>query len=83
MSGKSMSIKGINKINLRLKFLCKKNKFLTPLQSNLLCNAQIQLHFDFVSSAWYPNFTQKMKSKIQIKQNKMHLVLSAIRQNDP
>ena len=82
MSGKSMSIKGINKINLRLKFLCKK-KFLTPLQSNLLCNAQIQLHFDFVSSAWYPNFTQKMKNKIQIKQNKMHLVLSAIRQNDP
>ena len=36
----------------------------------LLCNALIQPHFDYASSAWYPNLTQKMKNKIQIMQNK-------------
>ena len=36
----------------------------------LLCNTLIQPHFDYASSAWYPNLTQKMKNKIQIKQNK-------------
>ena len=35
-----------------------------------LCNALIQPHFDYASSGWYPNLTQKMKNKIQIMQNK-------------
>ena len=70
MSGESMALKVINKINLRLKFLNRKNKFLTPVLCRLLCNALIQPHFDYASSAWYPNLTQKMKNKIQITQNK-------------
>ena len=36
----------------------------------LLCNALIQPHFDYASSPWYPNLTQKMKNKIQITHNK-------------
>ena len=70
MSGESMALKVINKINSRLKFLNRKNKFLTPVLRRLLCNALIQPHFDYASSAWYPNLTQKMKNKIQITQNK-------------
>ena len=70
MSGESMTLKVVNKINSRLKFLHRKNKFLTPALRRLLCNALIQPHFDYASSAWYPNLTQKMKSKIQITQNK-------------
>ena len=70
MSGESMALKVINKINSRLKFLHRKNKFLTPALRRLLCNALIQPHFDYASSAWYPNLTQKMKNKIQITQNK-------------
>ena len=70
MSGESMAPKVINKINSRLKFLLRKNKFLTPVLSRLLCNALIQPHFDYEPSAWYPNLTQKMKNKIQITQNK-------------
>ena len=69
MSGESMALKVINKINSRLKFLHRKNKFLTPALRRLLCNALIQLRFDYASSAWYLNFTQKMKNKIQITQN--------------
>ena len=70
MSGESMALKVINKINSRLKFLHRKNKFLTPALPRLLFNALIQPHFDYASSAWYPNLTQKMKNKIQITQNK-------------
>ena len=70
MSGESMALKVINKINSRLKFLHRKNKFLTPALRRLLCNALIQPHFDYASSAWYPNLTQIMKDKIQITQNK-------------
>ena len=44
MSGESMALKVINKINSRLKFLNRKNKFLTPVLRRLLCNALIQLH---------------------------------------
>ena len=70
MSGESMALKVINKINLRLKFLHRKNKLLTPALCRLLCNALIQPHFDYELSAWYPNLTQKMINKIQIMQNK-------------
>ena len=71
MSGESMALKVISKINSRLKFLHRKNKFLTPALRRLLFNALIQAHFDYASSSvWYPNLTQTMKNKIQITQNK-------------
>ena len=70
VSGESMALKEINKIKSRLKFLNRKSKFLTPVVRRLLCNALIQPHFDYASSAWYPNLTEKMKNIIQIKQNK-------------
>ena len=55
MTGESMALKVIDKINWRLKFLHMKNKFLTLAQCRLLCNALIQPHFDYASSVWYPN----------------------------
>ena len=64
MSGESMALKIINKRNSRNKFLHRKNKFLTPALRRLLCNALIQTHFDYSSSAWYPNLAKKMKNKI-------------------
>ena len=64
MSGESMYLKVINKTNSRLKFLHRKNNFLTPALRRLLCNALIQPNFDYASSAWYPNLTRKMKNKI-------------------
>ena len=70
MSGESKAIKLINKINSRFKFLHRKNKFLTQGLRRLLFNALIQPDFDFASSAWYPNLTQKRKNKIQITHKK-------------
>ena len=55
MSGESMALNVINKANWRLKFLHRKNNFLTPALRKLLCNALIQPHFDYASSAWNPN----------------------------
>ena len=65
-----MATKTIKKINARLKFLHRKNDFLTPDLRRLLCNALIQPHFDYVCSSWFPNLTQKLKKKLQTTQNK-------------
>ena len=64
-SEKTMALSVINKINNKLKFLQRKNRFLTPTLRRLLCNALIQPHFDYACSAWYPNLTKKLKNRIQ------------------
>ena len=70
LSGESMALKVINKINSRLRFLYRKNRFLSPPLRRLLCNSLIQPHFDYACSAWYPNLNKRLKSKLQILQNK-------------
>ena len=70
MSGEPMALKVINKINGKLKFLYRKNRFLSPELRRMFCNALIQPHFDYPCSAWYPNLTEKTKKKIQIMPNK-------------
>ena len=69
MSGEPMALKVIKKINGKLDFIFKKNKYLTKELRRMLCNALIQLHFDYACPAWYPNLDEKMKKKIQIMQN--------------
>ena len=70
MSGETMALSVINKINNKLEFLYRKNRFLAPTLRRLLCNALIQPHFDHACSAWYPNLTKKLKNRIQTSQNK-------------
>ncbi len=70
LSGESMATKVIGKINGRIKFLYRKNKFLNSSLRRLLCNALVQPHFDYACSAWYPNLTQNLSKKLQITQNK-------------
>ena len=65
-----MANKVKSKVNARLKFLHRKNKYLTPNLCRLLCNALIQPHFDYAYSAWYPNVSKKLKNRIQTLQNK-------------
>ena len=48
----------------------RKNRFLSLRLRRLLCNALIQPHFDYACSAWYPNLNNRLKSKLQILQNK-------------
>ena len=70
LSGESMATKVLGKINAKLRFLYRKNKFLTPSLRRLLCNALIQPHFDYACSAWYQNLNQKLLKKLQTSQNK-------------
>ena len=70
LSGESMALYVLNKLNARLKFLYRKNEFLTPALRRLLCNALIQPHFDYACSAWYTSLNKKFRTKLQIMQNK-------------
>ena len=63
LCGEPMALKALNKINGKLKFLYRKNKFLTPTLCRMLCNAIIQPHFDYACSAWYPNLNEKLKKR--------------------
>ena len=70
MSGETMALSVIKKINTKLKFRYRKNRFLIPTLRRWLCNALIQTHFSYACSAWYPNATKKLKNRIQTCQNK-------------
>ena len=71
ISGESMTNKVISEVNARLKFLHRKNKYLTAnRRRRLLCNALMKPHFDNACSAWYPNFSKKLKNRIETLQNK-------------
>jgi len=70
LNGESMALNVIRKINMRLMFLYRKNKFLTPPLRRMLCNALIQPHFDYACTAWYPNLNQNLLKKLHIMQNK-------------
>ena len=51
MSGEPKTLKVANKMNGKLKFLSRKNKFLTPELRRMLCNALIQPHFEYECTA--------------------------------
>ena len=70
LSGEAMVLKIINKINGRLRFLNRKNRYLSPHLKRLLHNDIIQPHFGYACSAWYPNLNKKFKGKLQAIQNK-------------
>ena len=48
------------KCYLKIKLSYRKNRFLLKYLRRLLCNAFIQLNFDYVCAAWYPNLNKKM-----------------------
>ena len=70
LSGESMALQALTKINGRLKFLYRKQSLLSGSLKRLLCNALIQPHFDFACPAWYPCLNKKFRKKIQVAQNK-------------
>ena len=70
LSGESMALNVIDKINSRLKFLHRQNRFLTPPLRRLLCNALMQPLFDYACTAWFPNLSKKLRLRLQATQNK-------------
>ena len=69
MPGEPATLKVMNKINRKLKFLYRKNRYLRKQLCRILCKALIQPHFDYACLAWF-NLNEIMKKKIQVMQNK-------------
>ena len=59
LSGESVTLNVIDKVNSRLKFLLRQNRFLTPPLRRLLCNALIQPLFDYACTAWFSNLSKR------------------------
>ena len=70
LSGESIDLNVVDKINSRLKFLHRQNRFLTPPLHRLLCNALIQPLFDYACTARFPNLSKKLRLRLQATQNK-------------
>ena len=70
LSGEAMATKVLGTINGRLKFLYRKQNFLSFSLRRLLCNALNQPHFDYACAAWYPNLNKRFVKRIQVCQNK-------------
>ena len=70
LSGEDMALKVLKKANGKLRYLYRHGKYLNAGLRRMLCNALIQPHFDYASSAWYPNLSKGLKDKLQIAQNK-------------
>ena len=59
------------KVAGRLKFLYRHSSYLTQKLRKKLCNALLQCHIDYCSSAWYSGIGIRAKQKLQVTQNKM------------
>ena len=60
----------LSKINNKLKFLYRKQRFLNKNIRRILCNSLIQPHYDFACSSWYPLLTKNLRKRLQVSQNK-------------
>ena len=56
ISGESIGLNVIDRVNLRLKFLHKKGRSFTPSLGRILYNALIQLLFDYACTACFSIF---------------------------
>ena len=70
LTGQSMAKRISTKVTSLLKFLCRKNWFLSKDLGRLLRSALIQLHFNYAFTGWYPNLNKKYKNNLQVLQNK-------------
>ena len=70
MTGEVIALFVTKKKNSELKFLCRKELFLSKFLRRMLCNAIIQPHFDYACTSWYVNLSKKLKNKLQVTQNK-------------
>ena len=69
LSGESMALHVLNKINSRLRFFYRQNRFLCKPLRRLLCNAMIQSFFYYACSAWYSSLQKDLHKRLQVSQN--------------
>ena len=59
-----MALNIIDRVNLRLKFLHRQNRFLTPPLCRLSCNALIPPLFDYACTASFSNISKRIQNYI-------------------
>ena len=59
------------RVNGRLKFLCRQCNVLEENFRASICSALIQCHLDYACSSWYLSVNKQLKKKLQICQNKI------------
>ena len=69
LSGELMALNVIDKVNSRLKFLHRQNRFFNTLR-RLLGDALIQPLFGYTCTAWFSNLSKRLKLRLQASQNK-------------
>ena len=82
LSGETIALRVIEKINSSLKFLYRKNRFLDVPLCILLCNALIQPHFDYACTAWYAKLDKETKRSAASYTKQMHLILLELRSRE-
>ena len=75
LSGESMALQVIQKVNQRGKFLARTSSFLNRSALEILAGALIQCHFDYASTSWYTGISAALKHKLQTAQNKLVRVI--------
>ena len=63
LSRESMTTEVLRLVNGILKFLYRKQRFLTYPLRRLLCSALIQPHYHYVCFAWYPSLSKRLLKK--------------------
>ena len=64
-----MALNVIDKVNSRLTFLHRLNRFLKSTLRRLLSNALMQPLFDYGCRAWFPNPSKKLRVRLKATQN--------------
>ena len=65
LSREPMALQFMMKINARLRFLCRKWRFLSRNLCRLMCNAMIQHYFDYACSSWHSKLNKVLRTKLQ------------------
>ena len=65
-----MALSVIDKVNSRLQFQHRQNRFLSPPFQRILSNAPMQPLFDYACTAWFSNLSKRLKLRLQALQNK-------------
>ena len=64
LSREAMASKVLKKLNVKLKFLYRQSRYVTPAYRILLCNALIQPYFDYGCSSWFPLLKKNLKLEL-------------------
>ena len=71
LSFDTMARSVLQKANSRLKYLYRKQQYLTQQIKKLLVMSLIQCHYDYGCSIWYHSLTKGLQNKLQTTQNKL------------